>query len=207
MPVDSSPGLGLPREESRGALEDVALLLQAPDALTQLPELLALGAGVSPSSRSRRSIADLLGPSCAASAAGHAQALGDVTDRPARRTSSTASRRNSSGYGGLVFGMPVHPSRDACVASAQDSAKPGEFHPIVRTAFTRVRDQPTRIQKSAEGAVARRRRVIDSDRRPCYRATHQPTSCGVRTDIRRRFEPGRCARAATDALAGCKRLC
>src|SRR5512132_3817499 len=43
--VRRSPGLGLPREESRGALEDVALLLQAPDALAQLPELLALGAG------------------------------------------------------------------------------------------------------------------------------------------------------------------
>src|SRR5215210_8606090 len=40
-----SPGPGLPREEGRRVLEDVALLLQAPDALSQLPELLALGAG------------------------------------------------------------------------------------------------------------------------------------------------------------------
>ena len=39
-----SPGLGLPREESRGALEDVALLLQALDALAQLTQLLTLDA-------------------------------------------------------------------------------------------------------------------------------------------------------------------
>ena len=42
-------------------------------------------------------------------------------------SSSTASRRNSSGYGGFDFGIPVHPFSDACVASAQDSAKSGEF--------------------------------------------------------------------------------
>ena len=40
-----SPDLGLPREEGRCVLEDVALLLQALDALTQLAQLLALGGG------------------------------------------------------------------------------------------------------------------------------------------------------------------
>src|SRR4051794_40439138 len=39
-----SPGPGLPREEGRRVLEDVALLLQAPHALSQLAQLLALGA-------------------------------------------------------------------------------------------------------------------------------------------------------------------
>jgi hypothetical protein len=44
VPEDRHRVSGLPREESRGALEDVALLLQALDALAQLAQLLALGA-------------------------------------------------------------------------------------------------------------------------------------------------------------------
>src|SRR5829696_6870474 len=40
-----SPGPGLPREEGRCVLENVTLLLQALDALPELSELLALGAG------------------------------------------------------------------------------------------------------------------------------------------------------------------
>ena len=45
VPVEASPGPGLPREEGRCVLEDVALLLQALDAPSELAELLALGAG------------------------------------------------------------------------------------------------------------------------------------------------------------------
>src|SRR6266508_1725823 len=40
-----SPDPGLPREEGRRVLEDVALLLQAPDAPPQLTQLLTLDAG------------------------------------------------------------------------------------------------------------------------------------------------------------------
>src|SRR3954469_8390179 len=40
-----SPGPGLPREEGRRVLENVTLLLEALDALSELPEFLALGAG------------------------------------------------------------------------------------------------------------------------------------------------------------------
>src|SRR3954451_15340985 len=40
-----SPGPGLPREEGRRVLEDAALPLQAPHALSELAQLLALGAG------------------------------------------------------------------------------------------------------------------------------------------------------------------
>jgi hypothetical protein len=116
-----SPGLGLPREESHGALEDVALLRQAPDALAQLPELLALGAG-NVSWRSPRSACCCL---LQLRSAPRDSATPGI-DRP-DPSNPTASRRNCSGYGGLVFGMPVHPSSDACAASAQDSAKTGEF--------------------------------------------------------------------------------
>src|SRR3954464_9721746 len=40
-----SPGPGLPREEGRRVLEDLALLLETLDALFELAQLLALGAG------------------------------------------------------------------------------------------------------------------------------------------------------------------
>src|SRR5215212_7973213 len=73
-----SPGPGLPREEGRCGLEDVALLLQALHAPPQLTQLLALGARepvIAFSAVDR----DLLGP-VAQRLLRHAQALGNVTD-------------------------------------------------------------------------------------------------------------------------------
>src|SRR5215210_2078035 len=76
-----SPGPGLPREEGRRVLENVALLLQAPHALSQLAQLLALGAGQPVIALTAVALA--LAPPVTQRLLRHPQALSDIRDRAA----------------------------------------------------------------------------------------------------------------------------
>src|SRR4051794_28310469 len=76
-----SPGPGLPREEGRRVLENVTLLLQAPDALSELSQLVALGAGQPVIALTQVALA-LTAP-IPQRLRRHAQRLGDLRDRAA----------------------------------------------------------------------------------------------------------------------------
>ena len=141
------------------------LLLQALDALSELAQLLALGAV------SRRRA--LVGRSRAAASsyaatAATRPATSDATDRPAptdkldRSAPEAPVRRSALGI--------VHPSSDACVGSAQGSAKPGELQ------FERS-DQtlPTSCPRSLTRCDLGRREAVMFTVRPSDRAATRPT--------------------------------
>jgi hypothetical protein len=79
--IRQSPDPGLPREEGRRVLENVTLLLQAPDALSELAQLLALSAGQPVVALT--AIALALATPVTQRLLRHPQALGDVRDRAA----------------------------------------------------------------------------------------------------------------------------
>src|SRR3954466_3636413 len=76
-----SPGPGLPREEGRRVLENVTLLLEALDALSERAQLLALGAGQPVIALPAVALA--LATPVPQRLRRHPQALGDVRDRAA----------------------------------------------------------------------------------------------------------------------------
>src|SRR4051794_13277916 len=76
-----SPGPGLPREEGRRVLENVTLLLQAPDALSELAQLLTLSAGQPVIALIAVALA--LPTPVTQRLLGHTEALSDIRDRAA----------------------------------------------------------------------------------------------------------------------------